>query len=163
MRHLGVQNRRGLPCLDALPAELGRPDRQKSVSEPASERIHNMHESRAEFFHELTCRYARRVVGSADPGAHGNIDDIQPIGQNRRKMRKKQLRIQQRRPDHVSFSQAVIIGVPVKVIDISLIHLRLPVHGIITGKERNSFQHTSRQVGAAVRENNKRHIKYPPD
>ena len=59
------------------------------------------------------------------------------------------------------FSQAFIERFPVKMIDVPVIDLRDPVHGILTGDELNPVKIFKRQIRAAIRENSKRHTAHP--
>ena len=157
VRHFLVQDRGGFSRADALPAQFRCPHGQKPVAEAAAQRIHDMDESAAVKVHQFLGRDSRGVVGPADPGTHADIDDVDPLGQDRSETGQEQAGIQKRRTDDSPVSQTFIKRMRVEGIDISPIGKGFPVDGIVAGEEGDSFQHAFRQIRAAVGKHCKRH------
>ena len=160
MRNVLVQNPGGLPHIHAVPGKLCRFLGQQAVAEAASLGIHDVNKAVRELFHQLSGHQDRRVIGSADTGAHRNINHIRALLQHRREVVDKQLCVQKRGADFLTVPQALVIGMSVKMIHIALIDFQFPVYSILAGEKRNSVQHRLRKISASVCKYGKSHLIY---
>ena len=159
--HFFLQDLPGLPGRQALAAQLCRPEHQHAVAEAAALGIDDADAPVREFLLQLLLGKQGRLIGAADAGGHGNIDQVLALLQHWAEMGEEQAGVQQAGGDLAAGCQLLIVSVAVEVVHVPQVFLLHPFYKIAAGQHGHALLAGCGQVGGAVREYDKRH-KLPP-
>ena len=157
MGHFGIEDFGCFMHVHVFPVQPCREQSQHAVPEAASVGIHNMHKALLELIHQFLGGIHGCTVRPADARAHGDINDIDSLLQEGRKMCQEQIGVQKTGLCALSCTELIIEGVSIKTVHIAHIRFRFSVQRIMTGQKRNPIKQFLGQIRAAVCEYGKRH------
>ena len=106
---------------------------------------------------------ARRAEAESRGEANYVRKAVMPLRQIGREAGHEERAVEQGGRRNLAVAQTLVELVPVKAVHVAPVGLGLPVYEILVGQKVNAVQQALRQVGAAIRKDNKRHVVIPPD
>ena len=151
MRHFRIQDICCFGRVIALDAQFFSPHDLQTAAHAAGLGIDDPDDSAREFLHQLFgCRYGC-LIGAADAGSHGNINDIHALFQRRRKAFDELIGIDQTGLDGSAVFESFIEIMKIEIFEISVIDPLFAIDDVVTWHHGYIFCLFLRQIGCAVR------------